>query len=129
MVNRSKQKGTTAETALVRYLIERTGLPIERRALAGNADKGDIAGFPGLTIEVKNCQRVELAKWIDEAEVERRNARTPFGVVIHKRRGKGNPGQWFATMTVAQLLALLDAAKIESCETVCLEQCQGPCNA
>lgn len=127
MTNRSKQKGTTFETAVATWLRGRFGLPIERRALAGSADKGDIAGIPGVTIEVKNCAKTELAKWVDEVEVERRNARTPIGVVIHKRARKGDVGECYATMTVATLALLLDAADFDSCETICIEACQGPC--
>jgi hypothetical protein len=94
----AKQKGTAAETAVVDYL--RPQFPnVERRALAGVNDRGDVSGIPGVVIEIKNCARQELAAWVDEAETERRNAHATVGAVWHKRRGKGNPGQWFVTMT------------------------------
>ncbi len=42
-MSKSKQKGTAAETAVVKYL-KANGFPkAERRALQGNLDKGDIS--------------------------------------------------------------------------------------
>jgi hypothetical protein len=110
MTNRSKAKGTAAETAVVGYL-NANGYPLaERRALAGAADKGDIAGVTGVAIEVKNCAKTELGAWVDEANVEARNAGDAAGVVWHKRRGKGSPGEWFVTMDGATFTALLAIA-------------------
>lgn len=110
MVNRSKTKGTAAETAVVGYL-RVSGWPYaERRALNGNSDRGDIAGIVGATVEVKNCARIELGAWVDEAETERLNDRSDHAAVWHKRRGKGNPADWFVTMTGAQYVQLLHAA-------------------
>ena len=94
----SKAKGTAAETAVVRYL-QANGFPyVERRTLSGSQDKGDIAGIPGVVIEVKACARQELAAWMDEATIEAANASVAFGVVWHKRKGFTNPSQWYVTM-------------------------------
>ena len=103
----SKQKGTAAETAVVNFLRAAGFVQAERRTLNGTKDRGDIAGLPGVVIEVKNCARQELGAWIAEAEIERDNDRASLGVVWHKRRGKGNPGDWFVTMSGAQFAALL----------------------
>ena len=103
----SKQKGTAAETAVVAYLKEH-GFPYaERRALAGINDKGDVSGVPGVVVEIKNCKRLELAAWIDELVAEMRNAAAPIGAVVHKRKGTTKVGEWYATMPVAVLVALL----------------------
>jgi hypothetical protein len=106
-VSRSKAKGTAAETAVVQYLQAAGFAQTERRALNGNLDRGDIAGIPGVVIEVKNCARQELPSWVAEAELERDNDHATLGVVWHKRRGKGNPADWFVTMSGAQFAALL----------------------
>jgi hypothetical protein len=107
----SKAKGTAAETAVVRFL-QANGYPhAERRALAGNQDRGDIAGIPGLVLEVKAAARMELAAWVDEASIE---AIHPHGgeadvpVVWHKRRGVASPGGWYVTMDGWAFLALLE---------------------
>jgi hypothetical protein len=106
-MNRSKIKGTSAETAVVNYM-RGEGFPhVERRALAGNSDRGDLAGVPGLVVEIKNCAKTELAAWVDEARIEQTNDRADLGVVWHKRRGKGSPADWFVTMSGAQFADIL----------------------
>ena len=66
----SRRKGTAAKTAMVRWL-QAHGFPFaERRALRGRDDQGDVAGIPGIALEVKNCNRTELAVWTDEAKAE-----------------------------------------------------------
>ena len=106
-MNRAKQKGTAAETAVVTYL-QAQGYPaVERRAMNGVKDRGDIAGVPGVVIEVKNCATMQLAEWVKEALAERENDKAKVGLVWHKRRGKGSPADWYVTMTGADLIALL----------------------
>lgn len=83
MANRSKAKGTRAETAVVNYLNEH-GIKAERRALSGSEDKGDIKlvlpnGTKGIA-EVKtgqqtfNPNRTQLKFWKDQTMVEKMNA-------------------------------------------------------
>jgi hypothetical protein len=72
-VSKSKQKGTSAETAVVNWLNSKGRKHVERRALSGLLDRGDIAGIPGVVIEVKNHQRMELSAWLKELEVEMHN--------------------------------------------------------
>ncbi|NUQ95819.1 MAG: hypothetical protein HOY79_04420 [Streptomyces sp.] len=106
-MNRSKAKGTSAESAIVQYLRAMGFTQAERRTLNGAYDRGDIAGLPGVVIEVKNCARQELPGWVAEAEKERDNDGASLGVVWHKRRGKGHPSDWFVTMSGEQFVALL----------------------
>ncbi|MEU6647708.1 hypothetical protein ABZ863_35025 [Saccharomonospora sp. NPDC046836] len=106
-MSRSKSKGTAAETAVVRFLRAVGFAQAERRTLSGAQDRGDIAGLPGVVIEVKNCQRQELGAWVAEAELERDNDGASLGVVWHKRRGTTDPGAWFVTMSGDQFAALL----------------------
>lgn len=87
-VNVSKQKGTAWETAVVRYLNEQ-GFPVERRALTGKEDKGDIAGLPCWTLECKAERSIDLAGYMGEAAREAVNANTPNYAAVVKRRGKG----------------------------------------
>lgn len=103
----SKRKGTAAESAVVQYLQAMGFAHAERRSLNGAKDRGDIAGLPGVVIEVKNCARQELAGWVAEAEVERDNDNASLGVVWHKRRGKGQAADWFVTMSGEQFVFLL----------------------
>jgi hypothetical protein len=103
----AKKKGTAAESAVVAFLRAAGFTQAERRTLNGAKDRGDIAGLPGIVIEVKNCARQELGAWVKEAELERDNDHANLGVVWHKARGKGHPGDWFVTMSGHQFAALL----------------------
>lgn len=110
MANRSKQKGTAAESAVVAYLQRRGWIHAERRTLSGAHDKGDIAGVVGVCLEVKSCKTFDLAGWLKEVEVEQANAKASVGAVIAKKRGTTNPAEWYALLTVKQLCDLLAAA-------------------
>jgi hypothetical protein len=83
-MSKSKQKGTSAETAVVKYL-KANGFPrAERRALQGNLDKGDISGVDDVVFEVKDHKKMELSGWVKELVVEVDNADAVTGAVIHK---------------------------------------------
>lgn len=107
-MTKSKEKGTAAETAVVRYLRSlvingRSVFPyVERRALTGGKDKGDIAGIPGVVIEVKAAKRLELAAWKRETLEEMANADASWGVLVVKRPYKA-VHEWDAYMPVSQV--------------------------
>ena len=72
---------------------------IERRARSGAKDRGDIAGVrlhgQRIVIECKNTARIDLARWMTEAEVERGNDDALVGLVVSKRHGRGPcAGAW-----------------------------------
>lgn len=72
------------------------------------SDVGDHQGLP-LVLSTKDRRDCTLARYVDELEtmVER----SPFdtGAVIHKRAGRGSPGQWYVTMSGRLWLPQLDA--------------------
>ena len=106
-MNRSKARGTAAETAVVAWL-QAHGFPAaERRALNGSSDRGDIAGIPRTCLEVKSCNKTELAAWLDEATREAVNAHATTTAVVHKRRGRTDPGTWYVTCDLATFTNLL----------------------
>jgi hypothetical protein len=110
MTNRSKTKGSGAERAVVEHL-RAHGFPHAERRIAGSTkDRGDIAGVPGVVIEVKNCERTALGAGVDEAELEQANDGAAYGVVWHKRRGRSEAGGWYATLPASQLVRLLRQA-------------------
>lgn len=106
MVNRSKAKGTAAESKLVGWLRE-WWPAAERRALNGNVDRGDVAGIAGVAVEVKDCVKLELSAWLKETQVEQANDGADYGVLLVKRRGYGDPGDWYFVMTAAEGFRLL----------------------
>ena len=107
-MSKAKQKGTDGENAVVEAL-DRAGFTVERRALSGMNDKGDIAGLKDVVIEVKKHDSYagKLAGWVEEADTERRNAKATIGVVWHRRKGKAKAEEWFVTMSGDQFINLL----------------------
>lgn len=109
-MNKSKIKGTAAETAVVKWLIDKGRKHVERRALLGGNDRGDIAGIPGVVIEVKNVKVMALPQWLRELEAEMKNDKADTGVVIHKKMGTTKVGEWYATMPADVWFKLLEEA-------------------
>jgi len=109
-MSRNKQKGTSFETLVADFLSD-NGFPYaERRALAGVNDKGDITGTPGLVWECKNHKTMNLAGWLDETMIETANAKADYGILVAKRKGRGNPAEQYAVMPLGMMVALLKAA-------------------
>ena len=110
MTNPSKARGTRLERTVAVYLAAALNDDrIERRALNGTKDRGDIAGVRTPTgdrvvIEVKNTARMSIGVWINEVEVEKGNDDARVGV---KRHGKAAPGEQLVTMRLEDFARLL----------------------
>jgi hypothetical protein len=104
MVNRSKNIGTMAETAIVNAARLRGFPNADRRVLAGRYDKGDVLLCPGAIIEVKGGQAAKdaspglITAWLAETEAERAHAGADIAFLAVQRRGIGLPNadQWDA---------------------------------
>lgn len=94
-MNASKQKGTRFESDVCAYLNEH-GHPVERRALAGALDKGDIAGLAGI-VECKAEKQIDLPAYMREVDAEIANANAPWGVAVVKARGKSTGEAYVVT--------------------------------
>jgi Holliday junction resolvase len=105
---KSKAKGTAAEREVVRYL-QNWWPAAERRALSGNKDKGDVAGIPGVVVEVKAAATQLIGPWQRETMVEMENARAARCVLVVKRPYKA-VSQWDAYVPVLHLGGILRAA-------------------
>lgn len=105
MTHPSKRKGDRAELEAAHILSDLTGFDVKRALGAGRAeDCGDLYGLPELTVEVKNVANLATAitDGLNDAAREQRNARTPFGAAMIRRRG----GTWFVAMTPEQFCTL-----------------------
>jgi len=112
-MSRESRIGNGFAEQVANHLAEKLGDGrIERRVLHGTKDRGDIAGllFRGrrVAVECKCCKKMELSTWVDEAEVERSNDDAEYGVVVHKRKGKGAKrfGENYVTMTLDTFCAM-----------------------
>lgn len=110
MTNRSKQRGTAWESAIVAYLIDRGWIHTERRTLNGAKDRGDISGLPGVMVEAKSEKSITLGTYLREVETQTANANAEVGVAWVKRRGKTSPGDAYVVMTGDQFTELLKKA-------------------
>jgi len=110
MSSAAKQKGSKAELDVVKYLKENGWKYADRRLAGSSLDKGDISGINGVVFEVKNQAKMDLAGWTGELVDEIRNANAEVGAVVHKRRGKINVGDWYATMPAYLFIMLLKRA-------------------
>lgn len=114
MVNRSKQIGTEWETRL-RDLLRGDGYDVERLALSGPQDEGDLVLKLGplwsdtFIIEAKAEKGLNLAGWIKEAQAEAQNyalhrgIEVPHFAVVSKRRNHP-ASQAYVHMTLAEWL-------------------------
>lgn len=83
----NKAKGTRFEREVADYL--RIFFPkAERAPRWGSVDKGDLVNTGPFTFECKAVRSIDLASFVDQANVEAKNANTPYGVAVVKRRNK-----------------------------------------
>lgn len=112
----AKAAGTRTESAVAAYLNCHVDNRIERRRQTGAKDRGDISGLrtthgQRIVVEVKDCARVDIGPWLNEAELERGNDDALAAVVVAKRHGKGAPADLLVMMTLADLTALLTGTR------------------
>lgn len=116
----AKKAGTTFERQVADYLAQHVDDQIDRRAKTGSKDRGDIAGVriwgQRLVLECKNTTRLNLAGWMNQAEIERGNDDALAGLIIHKRHGNNQPGDQWVTTTLRELTALLNGYREEDDE-------------
>ncbi|MFJ9315783.1 hypothetical protein ACIRN4_16455 [Pimelobacter simplex] len=107
----ARAAGTRFERSIANALAEHVDDRIDRRVKTGNKDRGDIGGlrYAGrrIVIECKDVSRLNLAGWVDEAEIEAGNDDALVGLVVHKRRGHGDALDQYVTCTLRDLIALL----------------------
>ena len=107
MANANKQKGDLAEREVTRYL-QGSGFTASRIPAGSNADIGDVWLPPPLpAVQVKNVAKMDLSGWCNQVQEQADNAKRETGVVVHKRRGKADPGDWFVSMTLETFVKLL----------------------
>jgi hypothetical protein len=102
VTNRPKQIGTAGESVSRNWLVDDGWAECHRIAQTGTADQGDllICSVPFKAIaEVKAGAQAEAAsplqinKWLDETETERRNAGAAIAALIIRRYRRG-PANW-----------------------------------
>jgi hypothetical protein len=114
----ARKAGSAFESIVAAYLARHVDDRVERRTRNGSKDRGDVSGLrhmgERIVIEVKDHGgRVEVGPWLNEVEVERLHDDALVGMVVAKRRGKGDPADQLVIMTLADLVALLTGERPE----------------
>jgi hypothetical protein len=95
MANPNGRKGASFERLTADYWRDVYSEFIDRRVKTGAKDKGDLAnvrvGEHRLVVECKNERAVNLAGWVAEAQLEACNDGALCGIVVAKRKGRGQP--------------------------------------
>lgn len=107
MPNANRDKGLQAERDVARYFRQAGLLGAERSVSTGwrnsartTADAGDLKGTPGLAVQIKNISKPlvgdALAKAMADTAAQCDAAGAAIPLLIEKRHGHANPGQWWA---------------------------------
>ena len=105
MSNPQKRKGDQAERDLVAWM-QGHGYPDARRTRAGwDDDLGDVnPGWPEhrFMLEVKNRKALNVNTWLDELAAKVADDGNDFesGLLVVKRPGLADPGDWWAIQRV-----------------------------
>jgi hypothetical protein len=118
-MSKAKSIGTRAETAVRNYLLSVGYDPLDahRNVLKGQHDEGDVwlrETYGLVVFEVKGGKMAKEAsyeqckKWLEEAELERENAKAKFGFLVTQRPGVGYPraGDWWAYARLGDIFYL-----------------------
>lgn len=116
-MNRSKAIGTKAETAVVNAARPR-GFPLaDRHVLKGSLDECDVWLCPGVVVQVKGGAYAKdasenlIESWLNELEVQKKNARADVAFLVVQRRGisERNAHLWPAYIKHDDMLNLCGA--------------------
>lgn len=115
---RNRAAGAQAERDFARYLRPRGWPKAERKPDPGwsaggreNRDQGDIKETPGLVFQLKYVKDGmtdrEITRALQDAQDQAVAAAADVGILIERRAGKANAGNWWAHLTVWDLHALI----------------------
>lgn len=119
MSNPAKQKGTSFETAIKRYLNNKGFKKAERTSLKGGEDTGDINGIQNtkterkLAIQCKNQRKLSLSGWLDDTVSQAYKLEEgSLPALVVKRAGKGDKalGDTYVVMRLDDFVTLLKEA-------------------
>lgn len=105
-MSKARQKGTSFETDVVRFLKE-NGFEDAERWGSSNMALGDVRNIP-IVLEAKNHKSMALAEWSDQAERAGSKAKKIWAVV-HKRPRK-NVSKAYVTMSLENFAELMRKA-------------------
>ena len=111
----AKAAGSRFERLIADHLNDRLeDCRVDRQVKTGAADSGDLYGVAcrgrRIAVECKNVTKMGLPQWVREAHTEAANIGGLTGIVIHKRHGNAKACDQWVTMTVTDLITILNCA-------------------
>jgi hypothetical protein len=106
----AKRKGAETEQVFVDWLRDRGIRHAERRHLSGAHDKGDIAGWPMVCIEVKSGAKLAIPQWLGELTRETINSKAAVGALVIRPKGMPHPTDWWVVQRTDRWLDLMKQA-------------------
>lgn len=104
----AKAKGRETENAFVVWMRERWGKVVERRRLTGAQDQGDISGWHNVCVEVKSGASIDIPGWLRQLKEEKKNSHSEYGFVAVRPKGKPDPEDWYAVVSLPDMVQLLE---------------------
>lgn len=107
-----KRRGDAYERELARHLSAKLGITIERAPLSGGGAIGqfhggaDLLGAPGLHIEAKRTNRLQLEKSLAQAETSIAKTNAPEVPIVISRPDRVPTGQSYAIMRLDDFIHL-----------------------
>ena len=101
----SSRKGADGERELQRIL-EAEGYQLERGGTKSYGTAPDLSGLPGIHIEVKRVEKLNIFEAMAQAERDSKRFRDGFPAVFHRRNRK----PWLVTMLLSDWLRMYKAA-------------------
>ena len=97
----SQRKGADGERELV-SILQRSGYQVERGGSETFGTVPDVTGLPGVHVEVKRVERLNISTAMDQAIRDAERFRDGAPTVFHRR----NREQWLVTMRLTDWLEL-----------------------
>ncbi len=104
---KSQAKGRRAELELARIL-QGHGYNVEPGRALSYGEVPDLTGLPGVHIEVKRRERLELAEWMQQAERDADRFGDGAPTVFHRR----SRSPWLVTMHLEDWLRLYEHSQM-----------------
>lgn len=106
MTTNSRQKGKTGELEVAKILRE-FGYEDARRGqqYCGTSGDADVVGVPGIHIEVKRRERMDLTSWYQQSCDDANFDEVP--VVVHRKSRE----KWMVSLSFEDFLMLLSASE------------------
>lgn len=106
----SKRIGVRGETTFIKGVQRYMRSKVERRHLQGALDQGDVAGWPGVCVEVKAGRQWNIPEWLRQLRKETLNSGADIGFIAVLMHGQPKFEQMVAIMPMPEFMELLKDA-------------------